>query len=546
MNLFTKKKYLSYSGLAFIIALYYALIINLPIYAELKTVFAHSHSVKMGFIISIPILFLAVFNLIFNLLSWPYITKPIFAILLISSSIVSYASFNYGTLFDRSMITNIFEKNSNEAFSYLSLSSILWVVLMGVIPALILIKIPINKNKSFIKFILSKSVSIVISIIAVALIASLYYQDYASVGRNNKSLYRLIIPTQYVYSTVSYLTKTYFLPPLPYKKLGTDATQAPKALITASKKPTLLIFLVGEIARAQNYHLDGYKRNTNPYTEKQNVIAFQHVTSCGTATAVSVPCMFSAQPKAEYNARRSINQDDLIDILNRANVDTFWLENDGGDKGVAKHSKEKTIDNTKTNEECNGHACLDIALLDNFKKHVETLKGNRVIFMHMMGSHGPTYFQRYPKSKAKFLPDCQRADIENCSIEQITNSYDNTILYTDFFMSQVINQLKTMQNQFNTALFYISDHGESLGEDGLFLHGAPYSLAPDYQTHVPLIFWASQDFEQNKHLNRECLLHQAKKQRVSQDYVFHSVLGIMDIKTKVYNPKLDIFAACRK
>ena len=166
--------------------------------------------------------------------------------------------------------------------------------------------------------------------------------------------------------------------------------------------------------------------------------------------------------------------------------------------------------------------------------------------MHLMGSHGPTYYQRYPKIMAKFQPDCQRSDIENCSIEQITNSYDNTILYTDFFISQVINQLKSIQDQFDTAVFYISDHGESLGEDGLFLHGTPYAIAPKYQTHVPLIFWASEGFQQNKHLSRECLLNQAKKQHVSQDYVFHSVLGIMDVKTKVYNAKLDIFAACRK
>ncbi|MBM7070636.1 phosphoethanolamine--lipid A transferase [Shewanella sp. 202IG2-18] len=546
MKLLTMGKSLSYSSLAFITALYYTTIVNIPVYAELRTIFDHSQAVKIGFIISIPILFLAVFNLVFNLFSWPYLTKPIFVLLLISSSMVSYASFNYGTLFDRSMMENIFETNSGEALSYLSWSSIGWIFLMGVIPALILIKTPINKKQTFIKLLLSKSISIIISVLTVVLIASLYYQDYASVGRNHKLLNRLIIPTQYVYSTIEYLTKTYLLPPLTYKQLGTDAVQAPTALITASKKPTLLVFLVGETARAQNYHLDGYKRNTNPYTEKQNVIAFQHVTSCGTATAISVPCMFSALPKADYNARRAAQQDNLIDILNRAKVSTFWLDNDEGDKDVAKHTREKELDTSQGNQECDCRSCHDIELLDGFKKYVQTLTGNRVFFMHMMGSHGPTYFQRYPKNRAKFQPDCQRSDIENCSIEQITNSYDNTILYTDFFMSQVINQLKSMQNQFNTALFYISDHGESLGEDGLFLHGTPYSLAPDYQTHVPLIFWASKGFEQTKHLNRECLLQQAKTQHLSQDYVFHSVLGIMDIKTRAYNTKLDIFAACRK
>ena len=378
MRLFNKEKCLSYSGLAFITALYYTLIVNLPVYAELKTIFEHSQAVKTGFVISIPILFLAVFNLIFNLFSWPYLAKPLFAILLISSSIVSYASFNYGTLFDRSMITNIFETNSGEAFSYLNWNSVWWVLLMGGIPTLVIIFKPIGKNQTLKKIVSSKLTSMIISFVIMILIAMTYYQDYVSVGRNHKYLNKLIIPTQYVYSTINYLAENYLFPPLPYKKIGTDASQTQQALADGREKPTLLVFLVGETARAQNYHLDGYKRNTNPYTEKQGVIAFQNVTSCGTATAVSVPCMFSVLPRANYNARRAASQDDLIYILNRAKVNTFWLDNDGGDKGVAKHTQEKELDNSQINKACNGHSCLDIALLDDFKKYAQSLHGNRV------------------------------------------------------------------------------------------------------------------------------------------------------------------------
>ncbi len=187
-----------------------------------------------------------------------------------------------------------------------------------------------------------------------------------------------------------------------------------------------------------------------------------------------------------------------------------------------------------------------MALLENFEQDVESLNGNRVIALHLIGSHGPTYFQRYPKDKAAFMPDCPRADIENCSVEQIVNTYDNTILYTDYVLSQTINELKALEERYNTALIYVSDHGESLGENGLFLHGMPYSLAPEYQTKVPLMLWMSPGFTQAKAIDQNCLLTSAKNiNTFSHDYIFHSLLGIMDVQTTEYDPTLDLFKQCR-
>jgi len=275
-------------------------------------------------------------------------------------------------------------------------------------------------------------------------------------------------------------------------------------------------------------------------------VSFKDVASCGTATAVSVPCMFSQLTRSDFDRSRADNQDNALDIMQRAGVDLLWKENDGGDKGVAHNITKIEVDRSQKNELCNGSTCYDMALLNNLDTQISSMKGNRVIAMHLIGSHGPTYFQRYPQDKAFFQPDCPRADIENCSVEQIVNTYDNTIRYTDFVLDQTIAKLKTLEDKYNTAMIYVSDHGESLGENGLFLHGMPYGLAPDFQKRVPMMLWMSPGFKQAKHINSDCLQQEAQQTAThSHDNVFHSLLGIMDIETNAYDGKLDIFKTCR-
>ncbi|MDE1265513.1 phosphoethanolamine transferase [Vibrio aestuarianus] len=536
---------LSYVGISFCLALYFVVIVNLPVYSALSDVLSKLDGVKIGFVISIPIFFLATFNFLFNLFSWPWLTKPFFALLILLSAAVSYAGFNYGTLFDSDMIANIVETDSSEANSYFSLYSLVWMIGMGIIPALLLIITPIQKNKSFFNLILRKLTSMAISLVVIGTVVMMYYQDYASVGRNNSYLRQLIIPTQLVYSIGKYVHRTYLATPIIYREIGLDAKQMPQALSAATDKPTLVVFVLGETARSQNYQLNGYNRPTNSYTKALDVISFQDVSSCGTATAVSVPCMFSSFTRDNYSRQAADNQDNFLDILKRAQVGLFWIENDGGDKNVAKNIDKIEIDRSRVDEQCNGQTCYDMAMLENFEKNIDKMQGNRMLLMHLIGSHGPTYFQRYPQNKKVFQPDCPRADIENCTVEQIINTYDNTILYTDYVIAQTIEKLKTLEDKYNTALIYISDHGESLGENGLFLHGMPYGLAPEYQTQVPMMFWTSPGFEREKSLNTTCLRNNAQQKTYSQDNLFHSMLGIMDITTEVYNPHMDLFANCR-
>tara|TARA_R110001606_G_scaffold122816_2_gene255899 strand:- start:16 stop:1494 length:1479 start_codon:yes stop_codon:yes gene_type:complete len=485
-----------------------------------------------------PIFIFSITNILFSLISWPYIAKPIFIFLILTSSIVSYVIYNYGISVDYGMIQNAFETDTGEATSYLSFYSIFWVGITGIVPSLIVVLVKIRPEISVIK----KLLSIVISALVIFSIVFFYFKDLSYIGRKNSYLKEMIVPTYYLSSAYKYIKNTYFSSPVIYKKIGEDAKQTNAS---ATQKPTLFFFVLGETARSQNYQLNGYQRPTNEFTQQQNVVSFQDVASCGTATATSLPCLFSSLSRDEYNESIAKNQDNVIDILKRAGVSLLWKENDGGDKDVAKNIDKTTLNREEVNEFCNGNSCYDMALLENLDSDIRNMQGNSVIFIHLMGSHGPNYFKRYPDNQKKFTPDCQRNDVENCTSQSIINSYDNTIHYTDYVVSKLIDKLKSVSDQYNTSLLYLSDHGESLGENGVFLHGLPYSFAPIYQRRVPLMLWMSEDFEKAKGLDQGCLRNEAQNSSISQDYIFHSLLGIMDVTTSVYQQELDFYKKCR-
>lgn len=217
------------------------------------------------------------------------------------------------------------------------------------------------------------------------------------------------------------------------------------------------------------------------------------------------------------------------------------------ERGGAKKARfGETIDLKSDPKLCSGQYCFDQVLLNKLDKILAVAPSqDTVIFLHIIGSHGPTYYLRYPPEHRKFIPDCPRSDIQNCSQEELINTYDNTILYTDFILSEVVNKLKGKQDMFDTAMLYLSDHGESLGEKGMYLHGAPYSIAPKEQTSVPMLAWVSNDFSQDNQLNMTCVAQRAEQGGFSHDNLFDSLLGLMNVKTTVYQSQLDIFAPCR-
>ena len=524
-----------------LLVLFFALVLNWPIFLHFYTVLSALTHVKAGFAISIPLVLIAALNAVFIPFTFRFVLKPFFTVLILTGSIVSYAMLKYGVIFDAGMIQNIVETNSGEAGAYLNGSVALWFLLTGLLPVLVLWSLRIRYPARWYQGVALRAGALAISLLFIGGVASLYYQDYASVGRNNKSLAKEIVPANYVHGLYKYGRDVLFATPIPYQHLGTDAR-----VVARGGKPTLMFLVVGETARSQNYSLNGYGKATNSFTAKeQGVVSFRDVRSCGTATAVSVPCMFSNLTRRGYDDQLASSRDGLLDVLQHAGVSVLWKENDGGCKGVCRNVPTIEILPKSYPALCQGESCYDEVLLEGLDQQIAGMKGNKLVAFHLMGSHGPTYFRRYPASERVFMPDCPRSDIENCSNEELVNTYDNTIRYTDKVVGLLIDKLKSLESQYDVGLVYLSDHGESLGAMGLYLHGTPYKFAPDDQTRVPLLTWFSPQLQADRQLDMGCLAAEASSQRFSHDNLFHSMLGIMDVQTSVYDNKLDLFKPCR-
>ncbi|MFM4677432.1 phosphoethanolamine transferase [Aeromonas media] len=527
-----------------LLVLLFALVFNWPIFLHFYRILTALEHVKAGFALSIPLVLIAALNAVFLPFTFRYLLKPFFILLIMTASLVSYAMLKYGIIFDVGMVQNILETNSGEATSYLNASVVLWFLLTAVLPVLGLLWIKVEYPTPWYKGLGLRLGSIALSLLFLVGVAALYYQDYASVGRNNHSIVKEIVPSNYVRGLYRYARDILFATPVPYEQIGTDAR-----VVAKSDKPTLMFLVVGETARSQNYSLNGYQKETNGFTMKEPaLVSFRDVRSCGTATAVSVPCMFSNLTRREYDETLAKSRDGLLDVLQHAGVSVLWKENDGGCKGVCNHVPTLEIEPKTFPEYCEGDSCYDEVLLQGLDQQIAGMKGkqgSKLVAFHLMGSHGPTYYRRYPAADRVFLPDCPRSDIENCSNEELVNTYDNTIRYTDKVLSQLIDKLKTLESQYNVGLVYLSDHGESLGAMGLYLHGTPYKFAPDDQTRVPLLTWFSPQLQRDRQLDQDCLRQEAGSKRFSHDNLFHSMLGIMDVQTQAYDGKLDMFKPCR-
>lgn len=519
-------------------SLYFGFVLNTPITSRLIDITADTSS--WLFVYTAPVLLSCAFVIIFSLFTIPYLAKPFFITVVVSSAAACYATLKYGVLFDYTMIENVIETNTSEISSYVNLSSISYLFFVGIVPAILIALTQFNAQEALLKRIFKRVVLILSAIAIIVLIAACFYKDYASVGRNNSYLNKMIVPA-HIFNSAKYIKKEIFTEKLIYKPQGEDATLAP----AINGKPTLMVLIVGETARSMNIGYNGYERNTNPYTQNMGLISFKDVSSCGTATAHSLPCMFSNLNRSDYNKNRANSQDNVLDVLANANVDVLWKDNDGGDKSVAKGVTLMTMDANKHGDVCNGSTCYDEVMLKSFDDEVANMKENKLIAMHVIGSHGPTYFLRYPRQKELFSPSCNQSDIENCTDEEIVNVYDNTIAYTDYVIAETIKKLQGYSKDYNVALMYISDHGESLGEKGLYLHGTPYSFAPEEQTQVPFFMWLPEQYADAKGIDKKCLMEKAKADSFSHDNLFHTLLGFYGVDSNVINPRLDITATCR-
>ncbi|MCW1717905.1 phosphoethanolamine--lipid A transferase [Pseudoalteromonas sp. A3] len=525
--------HVSYSHFVCLVSMYIVIVFNgLFLYNTFIAATQPGH-INWLFITSIPLLLFSLTILVLSWLSLVTFVKPVLLFSVLLCSLLFYSTLNYGVIFDKSMLQNIVETNSGEAFSYLNFQLVIFVVLLGILPTYLFSKFIIIGSfrvrlKSFVKLNL-------FALLCCALIAATFYKEYASVGRNNRQLTSYITPFAFYTAGYKYLRDNYFYPPLPFKVL--DNLPALENKTTTS----LTVMVVGETARAANFSLQGYSRATNAYTSKLGVKYFSDVSSCGTATAISVPCMFSRLNRKEYDSRLANSQENVLDIIQRSGVEVAWIDNNSSCKGVCARVKSENIEPNKKHSLCDGDYCFDEILVSKLKDRIaKSNVKHKLIILHMIGSHGPTYYRRYPEHASLYKPDCDRSDIQNCTTTELTNTYDNTIAYTDRVLSELIKVLQE-SNEMEKSLLYVSDHGESLGEKGLYLHGFPYALAPTEQTHIPMIFWSNKltDSEFNR-----CVEMQHSK-TFSHDNIFDTLLGLTHVNSNQYQPIYDIFNACK-
>ncbi|RAU49324.1 MULTISPECIES: phosphoethanolamine--lipid A transferase [unclassified Pseudomonas] len=485
---------------------------------------------------------LGAFNIVLTLFAFKHVLKPLLIVLFMVSAGVAYFMNEYGVLIDSGMFRNFAETNATEVQGLLSLKLIAYLLLLGGVPSLILWKTSILYRR-WPREVLSKVVVCVVCASVTGGVALMNYQGLSSLFRNHHELRLMVVPSNYIGASLSYLSEQVKSARQPFVSIGEDAKLASEW--QQHKRKSLTVLVVGESARAENFGILGYNRDTTPELKKERgLLTFTDVHSCGTETAVSVPCMFSNMGRRDYNASVAKNQEGMLDVLKRAGLDVIWRDNQSGCKGTCDRVTLQDVSNLQDPLLCADHECRDEILLQGLQHFIDQLDKDTVLVLHQMGSHGPEYFKRYPKAFEKFTPVCESNALNNCSRESIINGYDNTLLYTDHVLATLIDTLRRNQDKVDTAMVYLSDHGESLGEYNLFLHGTPYMLAPDQQKHVPMIAWFSDSYQQTFAVDTHCL-QQERNAPLSQDNLFHSMLGLLQVHTRVYNPALDMFAGCR-
>lgn len=482
------------------------------------------------------------FNLVLTLVAFRSLLKPVLMLLFLISAGVAYFMAQYGVLIDAGMLRNFAETNATEVRDLLSLKLFVYIGLLGVLPCWLLFKTPINYRR-WPKELLSKLLVGVASAAVIGMVALVNYQGLSSLFRNHHELRLMVVPSNYIGASLGYLREQIASAKQPFITLGEDASRNP-AWQTHGRK-SLTVLVVGESARAENFGILGYNRDTTPTLDKEaGLIAFTDVHSCGTETAVSVPCMFSNMGRKNYDASMARNEEGLLDVLKRAGLEVIWRDNQSGCKGTCDRVTLQDVSNLKDPALCANSECRDEILLQGLQHFIDTLDKDTVLVLHQMGSHGPEYFKRYPKEYEHFTPVCESNALNNCSRESIVNGYDNTLVYTDHVLSTLIDLLRANQDKVDTAMLYLSDHGESLGEYNLFLHGTPYMLAPEQQKHVAMLAWFSDSYQKSFSVDTHCL-QLSREKPLSQDNLFHSMLGLLEVNSHVYNRDLDLFANCR-
>lgn len=523
----------------FVLAAYFSLFLNQSLWGSLVASQSGDEATVIAFMVAMVVGVTALQFGVLSLLIYRPIAVPLGIALLLSGVSADFFAKKYGVFFDMSMVRNIVSTNTAEARELFTLSLLVHFLIYG-LPGILLLSFFRIKSTSFFKGGLFKLAMIALSLVVAALSFLAVFKNFSATMRNNTEIRHLVLPMSYLISTPRVLFESGVEAQKELTPIGLDAARGP----SSAAKPTLLVLVVGETVRAANWGLSGYARQTTPNLAKQDVFNFPYVVSCGTNTEVSVPCMFSPWGRKNYDEKKIRSSESLLHVIARAGIPVTWIDNQSGCKGVCKGLKDIDAKSLGTPEMCPDTGCYDETLVKGLGAAINNVKGDQVVVLHQLGNHGPAYYARYPKEFEQFKPVCASSDLGRCTQQEIFNAYDNAILYTDHVLSKSINLLKTETNR-NVVFIYLSDHGESLGESGFYLHGLPYAIAPKEQTMAPMFMWVSKHFMKENKYSEECLTHRAKEP-AHHDNLFHTVLGLLNIHTNLYDAKWDLVAACHR
>ena len=467
--------------------------------------------------------------------------KPLLGVLIVATAFATHFVERLGVYLDPSMLRNVLHTNPAEARELFTWALVPHLMLYAGLPLVLLNRVRIVRRPPW-RAVLVRALLLAALVIAAVGATLSVYQPLSSLMREHKELRYLITPGNWVWSLASVVAKDARGAARPRQPIGLDAAPGPSW--AKQERARLVVLVIGETARAANWGLNGYARQTTPQLARLPAVNFGVVQSCGTNTEVSLPCMFAPVGRRDYDGDRIRGSESLLHVVARAGAGVQWRDNQSGCKGVCDGLPTESVASLNPPGVCQDGHCLDEGLLLGLDQRLQTARGTQLLVLHMLGNHGPSYFRRYPPAFAQFKPACMEDDLQKCSREEIVNAYDNALLYTDHVLATLIARLQAHAGQVDTAMLYVSDHGESLGENGLFLHGVPHAVAPAEQKQVPMVMWFSEGFGQRAGLNVSCLRARAA-QPARHDHLFHTVLGLMDVSTSLYEPAWDLTADCR-
>lgn len=463
-------------------------------------------------VVMIALNFMATYLLLFLTRS---IGRVLQALLLFINAVAVHFVFTYNVLMDESMIGNVFNTRYSEASGFFSWSLVAFVFVAGVLPAFFVLVQPLVYG-TWRRFCISCGSSLGLSLV----LALLNLNQTLWIGKYDTELGGLIMPWGYIVNTGRLYTH----------KTRQEAKEIllPDATFRDQKK-TAVVLVIGESARKADFQLYGYARPTNPLLSQQEGLKVLQAQSCATYTTAGVKSIL------EYK-----ETDDLYEILPnyafRTGADVVWRTSNWGEPPVHVDYYEKESDITPSSPDVD--ASFDEILFDGIRQRIEGSDKSKVlIVLHTSTSHGPNYIAKYPESFKRFEPVFDNVDQAHKDNEKLINAYDNSIVYTDYLLSNLIDTLRAMPD-WQTAMLFVSDHGESLGENGLYMHGLPKNIAPAEQYEIPFLLWLSSDFRQLKPVGGS---GKALPALIDQHYVFHSVLNLLSIDSPVYNADLDLF-----